>query len=505
MVKKILLWLGAALAGLVLLWTGLTLFQVPLPADFLRAGIEQDLNQDLAPLQVRLKGPLTIIPAWGLDVRAQDIEVTNPQAKGGPRQVAQIAKLDLVLALMPLFSGEVDLRRLSARQLKLTLVADGAGLLFPLVEGHLNLRAGQIRLDQMVIDLGKSRLTGAASLSEGKPPRLVVELDSPRADLEDVYAAAGLGRSRKAVDMAKSREELLDGIDRALHGILGNLEGHFSLRAQELRLRGAVLGRAHLKLSLKGKRLILDPMLIELPGGKIEFYDEIVKQGANLASEVNLEVRNFAYGGLVKHADPKTDLTGKISLRIALSSAAPRMSQLLANAEGIIQVGIWPKDLKEKAYSLWAANLIFGLLRSMTQRYDSKVNCAIGDFVIKKGMLTQRKLIIDTTKVRVSGEAKVNFKKRTVSVDLEPRAKTPQFFSLETPITIQGTFADFSAGVAPSGLVGSVIKFAASPIFAPLRRLFGDTLPEAGKDVCMTPETWPPPAPKDAAGKNKRP
>ncbi len=501
MVKKILLWLGAALIGLVLLWTALMLFQVPLPANFLRAGIEQDLNQDLSPLRVRLKGSLTIMPAWGLDVRARDIEVTNPQAEGGPRQVAQIAKLDLVLALMPLFSGEVDLKHLSARQFKLTLIEDGAGLLFPLVSGHLSLRSNQIVLEDLVIDMGRSRLTGAASLTQGKPPRLVVDLDSPHADLEDIYAAAGLGRPRKAVDMAKSREELLAGIDRAMHSLLGSLEGSLTLRARELRLRGGQLGRAHLKLSLKGKRLILDPMLIELPGGKIEVYDEIVKQGANLASEVNLVVRNFSYARLVKQADPKADMAGKISMRIALSSAAPHMSRLLANADGVIQVGIWPQDLREKAYSLWAANLIFGLLRSLTQRYDSKINCAIGDFVVKKGVLTQRKLIIDTSKIRVHGKAEVNFKKRTVSVDLEPRAKTPQFFSLETPITIEGTFEDFSAGVAPAGLVGSVIKFAASPIFAPLRRLFGDTLPAEGKDVCLSPTTWPPSSPQQPTAK----
>jgi len=492
MLKRILKYAGLGLGGVALLWVVLVVAGAPLPANFLRASIERDLNQDLDGIRVSLRGPLHIIPDWSLKLRARDIVVDELDG-AAPRQAARVASMDLDLSLLPLLWGEVDLQRLTARQLKLTIAKDGSGLLFPLVAGRLNFSQEGARLEDMAMELGDSRLRGSASFTGGKPPRLVIRLESPQADLEDIYAMAGLGRPREAKELALSREQLIASLDRLLRGLFGALEGELSLTARQLRLHGAPLGKARFKLTLQGRRLSLDPLVIELPGGKINFSDEIVEQGANLASQLNLSVRNFTYGVLAKGRAPKAGAGGRLSLRIALTATAPRVSQFLANANGVIQLGIWPAELKDNAYALWAANLVFGLLRSLTKHYDSKVNCAIADLVINNGVLTQRKLIIDTSKLRVSGEAKINFKTKAIEVDLTPRAKTPQFFSLETPITIQGTFDDFSAGVAPGGMVGSVIQFATSPIFAPLRRLFGDTLPAHGKDVCFTPETWPPP------------
>ena len=504
MFKKILLTAGSLLAGLVLLWAVLAWAGVCLPINFLRAGIENGLNQDLAPLRVELKGALYLAPAWGLDLRARDLMIFDPRTGDSQRPVARVKELDLKLSLAPLFWGELDVERVIARQFKLKLTDEGGGLIFPQVEGRLNFTPEAMRLEEMLIVLGASRLTGRASLRAGKPPFLEVELDSPHTDLEDVYAVAGLDRPRDPQSLAKSRSELLRNIDRSVRGAFGALEGRISLKARELRMRGALLGRASLRLSLKGDRLALDPVYVELPGGRIELSDEMVRQGSELASELNLSVRNFSYGLLLKKGEAaRRDAGGRLSLRIALSTRAPRMDQFLSRADGIIQVGIWPKDLKDQTSSLWAANLIFGLLNSLTKHYNSKVNCAIADLVMEKGVLTQRKLIIDTSKLRVSGEAKINFVRRTINVELSPRAKTPQFFSLETPISIQGGFDDFSAGVAPGGMVGSVIKFATSPIFAPLRRLFGDTLPKEGKDVCLSPATWPPPVADQGQGKPK--
>ncbi|MCB2228599.1 MAG: AsmA-like C-terminal region-containing protein [Desulfarculaceae bacterium] len=503
MIKKILLSLLALVLALALTWAVLGWLNVSVPAGFLRAMVEEDLNQDLAPYRIAFKGPLTITPAWGLDLQAEDIELSDPRVSGG-HVLTRVKRLDLYLKLGPLIHGDVDLERIRAHQLRLSVAPGGRGLTFPLVEGHILISQRRYRLNDMLIELGESRLTGSASLTDGKPPRLEVFLDSPRTDLEDVYMVAGLGRPTGAVAVAHSRGQLLEGIDRGVRAAFGAIEGKLVIKARELRLRGANLGRAHVELKLEGNRLTLDPVLIEMPKGSIRLSDEVVMRGSDLASELNLTVRNLNYAMLARHAGGPAAKGGRLSLRISLSAAAPTMRQFMAHAEGLVQVGIWPDDLQEDATSLWAANLVFSLLRSLVMKYESKVNCAIADMVMRKGVLTQRKLIIDTSKVRVSGEAKINFVNRTVDLDLSPRAKTPQFFSLETPIRIQGTFEDFSAGVAPGGLVGSVIQFATSPIFAPLRRLFGDTLPEEGKDVCLTPETWPPPIVEQGRGESKK-
>lgn len=157
-------------------------------------------------------------------------------------------------------------------------------------------------------------------------------------------------------------------------------------------------------------------------------------------------------------------------------------------------MGVWPLDLRAEAYDLWAANLMFALLGSLASKTESKVNCAVGEFVLQNGVMTSKELVIDTSKVRVSGKGSIDFPARRFEVHLQPRAKKPAFFSLETPISIKGTFDQASAGVSPGGLVGSVINFATSPVFAPLRRLMDIIIPEKDPNICRDPKSWPPPA-----------
>jgi hypothetical protein len=92
--------------------------------------------------------------------------------------------------------------------------------------------------------------------------------------------------------------------------------------------------------------------------------------------------------------------------------------------------------------------------------------------------------LIDTSKIRICGKGRVDFKKEHIDLKMAPTAKKPEFFSLATPIEVNGHFADFGVGVQPGGLVGATIRFITSPVHVPFRRLFGKKLPADGADVC---------------------
>jgi len=63
-----------------------------------------------------------------------------------------------------------------------------------------------------------------------------------------------------------------------------------------------------------------------------------------------------------------------------------------------------------------------------------------------------------------------------VELELVPKPKKPQFFSAATPIHVKGSFSDFSVGVRPEDLMGTVIRFVTSVVVVPLQRLI-----ESGK------------------------
>ena len=494
--KRLVIYLASFLAAVLLAWLVVGLAGWSIPAGFLRASLTKELNEDLAPLSLQLEGPIRLTPTLTPTVRMARITVLHPAQ--GSRPAATLGSLSIKLSLAALFTGEVDLQKVTLEDLALPLEPapgrkQGASFKFAQVSGRLRFAQDQARLEDLVLHQGPNTLTGRVLVDARlKPPRLVIALESPQVDVESLAQVVALGEG-EARPSPQRNQAALAMLDHAVEKALQELQGELSLKVKRVRWREEMEGRGELQITLKNRRLAIERLEIGLPQGRIHLSNAIWPAEGGLASRLNLEVRNFSYGFLTSRvADKALRSQGRVSLRLALSSQAPTVSQLLAQADGVFQVGVWPRDLRTASFNLWAANLLFALLESLANKTTSRVNCVVGDFVMNQGVMTSQELIIDTSKVRVSGQARLDFRDRTIRVDLVPRAKQPQFFNLETPIQISGTFDQASAGVTPSGLVGSVIHFATSPVFAPLCRLFGHTLPAAGHDVCRAPQTWPP-------------
>jgi hypothetical protein len=140
--------------------------------------------------------------------------------------------------------------------------------------------------------------------------------------------------------------------------------------------------------------------------------------------------------------------------------------------------------MKAEMVDLWAVNLFVALLPTIDPKNQSKVNCAIGRFTLTDGKLNQRQLVIDTTKVRVTGNTDIDLAKETLHMRLQPQAKTAQFLSLATPIEVNGSFDKFSIGPNAGDVLETVVRFATSVVWVPIKRLFSEKVPEDGADVC---------------------
>jgi hypothetical protein len=100
------------------------------------------------------------------------------------------------------------------------------------------------------------------------------------------------------------------------------------------------------------------------------------------------------------------------------------------------------------------------------------------------GIMKEKSIVIDTSKIRVRGSAHVDFKQQTVYLKLTPTPKRPQFISLATPIEARGKFSDFDVGLAPGGLIGTAIRVLTAYIVVPIQWIILNKLPEDGRDVC---------------------
>ena len=246
------------------------------------------------------------------------------------------------------------------------------------------------------------------------------------------------------------------------------------------------LGKGAASLTLENAKLNLQLSELVLPGGDASadfIYHPSGQKSLDIA--LQMKVNNFDYGIMARRIDAKSEVAGLISVDIDLSSEnAKNIDSLLINSEGHLDFAWIPKSLDADLFEMWAVNLMSSLLESADKEESSKVNCVIARFSLNQGMMREKVIFADTTKMRMAGTAEANFKDRTIKVKVAPKAKKAEFFSLATPVGVEGTFDDFGLSMNPLGLTKTVVSFITSPLHVPVRRLFKEGLPEDGLEAC---------------------
>jgi hypothetical protein len=98
--------------------------------------------------------------------------------------------------------------------------------------------------------------------------------------------------------------------------------------------------------------------------------------------------------------------------------------------------------------------------------------------------MNEEVIFADTTNMSVEGRATIDFRQRQIDVRAKPKAKDPQMFALATPVGMRGSFEDFGLRINPIAIGRSAVSFVASPVHAPIRKLFKGEVPADGVEAC---------------------
>jgi len=239
------------------------------------------------------------------------------------------------------------------------------------------------------------------------------------------------------------------------------------------------LGGGKLQINLTENSITVDSFELDLPGGAIEGALDLQKATNGITGKLKLNMDKLDYGVLYRYIDPESGYTGQISTRINLQLAGKDFGHLLDNANGKFDFALWPKKLGAEILNVWSVNLFLALLPELKKK-ESKLNCTTAILDIKDGQLTEELIFIDTTKLWMKGNVKLDFPEETVSLTLFPTAKKSKLFGLQVPIRLRGTFSDIGVTVKPFDLVTAYVSFITSPLHAPFRRAFAN---KAGDDL----------------------
>ena len=457
--------------------------------------------------QVTLKGT-TLDEPYEVSVRASSLQELLEENRSWLEIEIRIAQ-----ALLK-FSGNVDLAGIN-RNLKLKLDFSGEGLqnfnrllkidLPPIpsygLDASLFMKKGLIELTGMQLQVSSSKLTGNMKVDDsGSIPVIELNLHSPLIQINDFYftdwspfqdddeesKAGKETRVDRADEKTKENADELLATEKALELLspefLKKFNAAITVSSDKVLSGEDQLGNGKIAVNLKNGRINLDPVNLNVPGGSLHLSMSVKPGRDSAEASLRIEVENFDFGILARRAKPETNMGGTINIDIDLKSSARDFTELLENGNGYFDFSAKPENLQSGIMDLWAINVISAIV-SQSVKGQSHIEYLVGRWSMKNGILQPDVFVIDTTRMRICGKGSVDFNTRKLSLEVAPTPKKPEFFSLATPIGVQGDFSDFGIKIAPGGLIGTGIQFAISPLQVPLQTVFEKPIPADGSDL----------------------
>lgn len=366
------------------------------------------------------------------------------------------------------------------------------------VAGRFRMSPQGYAVDELKLRVGDSELNGEGDLrTDGKRPRIDIALTAPTIQLDDFRFGdwSPIEKKPDGEKKALTSEELRRQATLASEQaqkllspeVLRRQNVYLKVRVDQVRSGKDRLGSGRIDAKLENGRADIGPVQVVVPGGSAKLSLSYEPTENNVDVGLRLAVERFDYGILARRIKADTDMAGSFSLNVDVRSRARYLADVLKHGSGSIDFAVWPINMKAGVFDLWAVNVLIALVPAVDPSNESRVNCAVGRFLLENGKLVDRTVLLDTTRMRVTGKASADFDAERMRLRMKPRAKTAQFLSLATPIEVVGPFNDFKVRVSPGDVLETVTRLATSVVWVPLQKLFGSKTPEDGADVCTAP------------------
>jgi len=160
---------------------------------------------------------------------------------------------------------------------------------------------------------------------------------------------------------------------------------------------------------------------------------------------------------------------GSIGGRAEIDSTGNSVATFLGDGNGGLDVYMSGGNLSALLIDLSGLELGKAVLSALGVPTRTNVECLIGDFDLRQGLVTTRALLVDTGEALIGGTGDVNLKTQTINFQAQSRSKNFSVGNLPTPITVKGTLKHPSVGVAVAPLavrggLAVALGFLAAPL-----------------------------------------
>lgn len=353
---------------------------------------------------------------------------------------------------------------LAGAALKLELAGTNMELLLPLIgiafpktpsyriKGDLDYADGKIRFHDFTGQLGSSDVQGNIEVEPGqKRPLVTAEITSRQLDLADLGGFIGSepGRmntpnqtpaQRQAVARAEASPLLLPTTTISLPKLLA-ADVHLKYRGARIKGRNMPFDSFAADMDIVDGRILLHPVSLGVGQGRIVGTVELAPMNSEqFRTKADIAVERVDLGRLLK-ATNLVGGSGVLGGRAVLETTGNSMATLLGNGNGSLQITMaGGGDLSALLVDLSGLQFGNALLSALGIPDRDKIECFVADFVLQRGVLQTRALLLDTTSDIITGTGTINLRTETLDYQIKTDAKHFTIGSLAAPIAITGSF-----------------------------------------------------------------
>jgi uncharacterized protein involved in outer membrane biogenesis len=327
--------------------------------------------------------------------------------------------------------------------------------------------------------VGNSDIEGTiAEAPEGKKPDVTMNLASRNVDLNDLAGFLGAKPGSANPKSATQRREVaranadtnsllpttpinmpkLDAANIHLHYDGHHIEG-----------RSVPLDSLIVTMDVVDGAVTLHPIIFTIGTGRVQGDIALTPEtdkNIKLKADIHFDRVDVSRIMAATHAFHGA---GAVGGRARIDSTGNSVATFLGNGDGGLDLYMSGGDLSALLIDLSGLELGKAVLSALGVPSRTNVECMIGDFDLRQGLVTTRALLVDTGEALIGGTGDVNLKTQTIDFQAQSRSKNFSVGNLPTPIRITGTLKHPSIGVkiAPLAVRGGLavaLGFLAAPL-----------------------------------------
>ncbi|MBW4024340.1 MAG: AsmA family protein [Proteobacteria bacterium] len=370
------------------------------------------------------------------------------------------------------------------------------------ISGKLNYVTAtkRIHFDDFRGVVGNSDIEGTITEQpEGRKPDVTMNLASTRVDLADLGGFIGTkpGRAttrtstpaqRASVERSEAQTKSLLPTTPISLPKLNAANIHLHYDGHHIEGRNIPLDSLIVTADIVNGAVNIHPLIFTIGTGRVRSDIDLTPEAdkrVQLKAKVHFDHVDVTRLMQATHAFGGAGTIGGLA---TIDSTGNSVATFLGNGDGGLDVYMSGGNLSALLIDLSGLELGKAVLSALGVPQRTPVECLIGDFVLKNGIVDTRALMVDTGEALIGGKGQIDLKRQTIDFQAESRSKNFSIGNLPAPIKVTGTLKHPSIGVgvkelAARGGLAAALGFLAAPLAVLPTIEFGVKDPHACGDL----------------------